>query len=396
MNKTVAIGTIVALALAGAGCARSSAAPIPSAAPTTLYAWGKALGGKGGANGASPQRSTPTAVPGVEGTIVQVSTSNSDLYALTSAGQVYAFGDGGSGQLGDGSTPAATSTPVRVDFPPGVRIASLPDPMPFDEGMAIDSDGHVWGWGDDQGQELCQPHAADLDRPVKVPLTNVTAAVGALRHATYDADGRIVSCGDGGQGQLGNGTTGNSATPTAVRGLPGGTVTALTASWGDAGALMSNGAHYDWGFNHQGQLGDGTTTARDTAVHVALPAAVRQVSQGGSTGKNGQTVTVLTDGEIWEWGAGHFGQLGNGTMANSHTPQRLRAPTGVTFVKVNSGGATDYALDSTGHLWSWGRNNHGQLGTGSDVQKSLTPVATHVALTEVSSTASVAAGFERH
>jgi hypothetical protein len=57
----------------------------------------------------------------------------------------------------------------------------------------------------------------------RVPLARVTLAVGALRHTLYDSDGRIVSCGDGPFGQLGDGMSGlaaHSGTPVAVRGLP--------------------------------------------------------------------------------------------------------------------------------------------------------------------------------
>ncbi len=390
-----------ALVIAAAGCGSSSAAPPTAttapagAATTTLYTWGHPAGGKKGGS-SQLAHTTPMKVTGVQGTIVQVSTSNSDSYALTAAGDVYAWGDGAAGELGDGSTPTGSSTAVRVDFPSAVKIASLPDPMPFDGGMAIDTSGDAWGWGNDKGQQFCQPHKGNLSKPVKIPLTHVTAAVGALKHTTYDANGKIVGCGQGTNGQLGNGTTGNSATPTAVRGLPSGEVKALVASWGDAGALMSNGSFYDWGYNHRGQLGNGTEKLADTAVHVSLPAAVRQVSQGGSTKANGQTLAILTNGQVWEWGTGTDGQLGDGKTTSSSTPRRLTEPKGVTFVKVNSGGGTNFAIDSSGHLWAWGWNAKGQVGTGSAKTKQLTPVRVGaVTLDQVSSTASVVDGYAK-
>lgn len=406
------LGGVLAVTLAS--CSSSPSAPAPSStAPvstTSLYVWGRSPAGKArpGRKAAAGARRhhvkrghkalsvhrTPVKINGVTGTIVQVSTSNSDAYALTSAGAVYAWGAGSAGELGDGSTPAGTTRAVRVDFPSGVKIASLPDPMPFDAGMAIDTKGHVWGWGNDQGREFCQPQKSNVPKPIEIPLSHVTAAVGALMHTTYDAGGKIVSCGMGINGQLGNGTTTSSATPTPVKGLPAGQVTALVASWGDAGALMANGSFYDWGYNHQGQLGDGTDTLSDTAVHVSLPAPVKQVSQGGSTKANGQTLALLTNGQVWEWGDGAFGQLGNGKTTNAPSPVLLSEPKGVTFVNVNSGGATNFAIDSSGRLWSWGLNSEGQLGTGSLATKQLTPVPVDITLTEVSSTAAVVAGFE--
>ena len=63
-------------------------------------------------------------------------------------------------------------------------------------------------------------------------------------------------------GELGNGSTASSPTPTPVIGLPRtARVTALTSSWEGSGALLATGAYYDWGYNPAGQLGYGTTAS---------------------------------------------------------------------------------------------------------------------------------------
>jgi hypothetical protein len=70
--------------------------------------------------------------------------------------------------------------------------------------------------------------------PARVPLANVTLAVGALRHSLYDSSGEVLSCGAGPVGQLGDGTGGRLArtgTPVPVLGLPGGHAVALTSGW---------------------------------------------------------------------------------------------------------------------------------------------------------------------
>ena len=94
---------------------------------------------------------TPTPIPGIEGSVVQIATSNSDTYALTSTGSVWAWGVGSNGELGNGSTPLYVRTAVQVEFPAGVTITSLPNPMPFDGGLAMDSPGNTWGWGFERG-----------------------------------------------------------------------------------------------------------------------------------------------------------------------------------------------------------------------------------------------------
>jgi len=109
---------------------------------------------------------------------------------------------------------------------------------------------------------------------------------------------------------------------------------------------------------------------------------------------NGQSVVVvLGDGSLWTWGANSKGQLGDGTTASSARPIRVHVPLGATFVQVNSGGYSTYAIDSTGRLWAWGGNQNGQLGTGSGRGVETVPVDVGVHLHQVSSTASNVAGL---
>jgi alpha-tubulin suppressor-like RCC1 family protein len=346
-----------------------------------------------GAVGGLRGRAVASVIPGVVGRIVEITTSNTDGYALTSDGAVWAWGEGLSGELGDGSRIPYAASAVRVRFPSGVRIAALPDPVPYKGGMAIDTSGHVWAWGDNTARQFCRRRPRYPAVPVEVPLGHVTLAAGALFHTIYDAGGKVYSCGLGNLGQLGDGARNHRGRPTRVVGLPDGPVVALTSAWGNAGALMADGAYYDWGYNPAGQVGDGTRRLADIAVHVSVPGRVVEVSQGGCLPDNGQTMALLADGSLWEWGSNRFGQLGDGSTRNALTPIRLIEPRGVRFVKVNSGGAANYALDSTGHLWSWGLNNVGQLGGGLRARRRLTPLRDGVILTQVSSTANEVAGF---
>jgi alpha-tubulin suppressor-like RCC1 family protein len=332
-------------------------------------------------------------VAGIPGTVTAIATSNSDSYALTSSGKVWAWGAGAKGELGNGTVPLVTARAVEVDFPAGVTIASLPNPMPFDGGLAIDSQGNLWGWGVNTAEELCLPGPAVVLRPTQLPVHGVTLATGAARHIVFDAGGTVYACGQGQSGQLGDGKFGRSATPIAVVGLPALGVTSLTSSWMGSGALMSDGSYYDWGYNAAGQLGNGTTANSALPVHVPLPAPVAQVSMGGSTGANGQTLALLTDGEVWTWGSGTSGQMGNGTFTSSPTPIQVVPPGGTHWVFVNSGGYASYAIDAAGTLWSWGRNDVGQLGTGRLPKTTATPLHVGTRLTRVSSTADNVAGL---
>ena len=395
-RRSAATALLLAAGLALAACSSATNPKGPQPTPTaktTVYRFG-VVGNRGKI--AQLERGTPTLVTGITGTVIQIATSNSDGYALTSAGTVWAWGVGSYGELGDGTTSSYVTRAVKVSFPAGVKITALPNPMPFDAALAIDSLGRAWGWGLNADGDLCLSGLTEL-RPSRIPLSDVTAATGARTHSLFDSGGRVYACGSGQDGVLGNGSTASSSTPVQVTGLPtdGVRVTALTSSWEGSGALLSNGTYYDWGYNAAGQLGDGRTADSDVPVRVTLPAAVTQVSQGGSGAANGQTVAILADGSVWAWGDGTKGQLGDGRTADSDLPVRVRTPAGVAFTKVNSGGYSSYAIDDEGRLWAWGGNQNGQLGTGRGTLVQATPVKVGLHLTQVSSTASNVAGFEQ-
>lgn len=393
IRATVAAAALAAAAGVLVACGGPSSTLAPrtgSSGITTVSRWGVV----GNAGKIAPlELARPTAVEGIDGIVVQIATSNSDGYARTSSGEVYAWGVDSDGELGDGRTTPYETRVVRVRFPAGIRIASLPNPMPFDAGLAIDTTGHVWGWGLDGAGDLCLGGIVKT-LPQRLPLTGVTLATGARTHALFDAHGTVVACGSGDAGELGNGSTASASRPTPVVGLPTGVgVTALTSSWEGSGALLADGEYYDWGYNAAGQLGDGTTQDSAVPVEVALPDDVTQVFQGGSGPGNGQTVAVLADRSVLSWGDNSRGQLGDGTLASSSVPVGVRVPKGVTFAKVDSGGYTSYAIDLTGRLWAWGGNENGQLGTGSARRVERLPVDVGIRLTEVSSTASNVAGL---
>jgi alpha-tubulin suppressor-like RCC1 family protein len=324
---------------------------------------------------------------------VQIATSNSDGYALTSNGEVWAWGVASYGELGNGEHLAYSTHAVRVEFPTGVSIASLANPMPFDGALAIDSHGHAWGWGLNANGDLCLSGGAEL-RPRMLMLSSVSLATGARTHSLFYSGGKVYACGSGEYGVLGSGSTTNSSTPVPVIGLPDTTrVIALTSSWEGSGALLGNGDYYNWGYNAAGQLGDGSTSDSDVPVHVTLDAPVRQVFQGGSGPRNGQTVAILANGSAWAWGDNDRGQLGVGSRTSSNVPLRVDVPNGVSFVKVSSGGYASYAIDGLGRLWAWGDNKSGQLGTGTSSAIAMTPVGVGIRMTQVSSTAQNVAGF---
>ncbi len=331
--------------------------------------------------------SAPVALT-VPGTVAEIGTSNSTEYALLTNGSLYAWGLGNEGQLGDGSLASSFTSPVRVRFPPGVKIASIPtDAMPFDAALAVDTKGNVWGWGQNGEGELCLRDTRTYTTPVRLPLSDVTAVAGASNHALYDAHGTVYACGNNGTGDLGDGSTRSSTAPVKVAGLDGSAVIELVASFGNSGALLSDGEYFDWGYNGNGQLGDGQfQRSSDVPVRVNLPDPVIQVAEGGSIWDNGQTLVQLFNGSLWAWGSNFEGQLGDGTTRPQASPERIYPPAGVTYKTLATGAITSYAISTTGEVYAWGASPVGQVGDGTALT-TLTPVRVASGATMISSTA---------
>jgi alpha-tubulin suppressor-like RCC1 family protein len=124
----------------------------------------------------------------------------------------------------------------------------------------------------------------------------------------------------------------------------------------------------------------------DTPVEVNLPLPVTRVAQGGSYFGNGQTMVQLSDGSLRSWGSDQSGQLGNDKRVNQPSPIEFSPPPGVSYMLLASGGSTSYAVSTTGDVYAWGFGGAGQIGNGSTATE-LNPVLVESGVSLISSTA---------
>ncbi|RPA63580.1 serine/threonine protein kinase [Gordonia oryzae] len=248
-------------------------------------------------------------------------------------------------------------------------------------------DAQLYCWGSNTNGVLGNGTTTDSSAPVKVNgLGKVTSVDLGWTSACAIADGALYCWGGNAQGQLGNGTTNASLNPTKVDSLHnvtsvtvgadvtlvGDAITSLTTT-----CAVADGGTYCWGANHDGQIGDGTTTDRPS------PTRVKNIGDVVSaTTDSAQTCAVTRPGDVYCWGSNERGQLGDGTLDNRVAPVRIGGVSHVTDIatSVNSTCAV-----SDGSLWCWGNNTYEQTG---DADRRTTRVPTKVAgLTDVSSVA---------
>ena len=80
---------------------------------------------------------------------------------------------------------------------------------------------------------------------------------------------------------------------------------------------------------------------------------------------NASSLALDSSGQVWAWGNGQLGELGNGLSRDSLTPVRPRFPQQPTIVSIGEARDDSFAIDSTGQLWAWGMNESGSLCLGT-------------------------------
>lgn len=188
--------------------------------------------------------------------------------------------------------------------------------------------------------------------PVAVPMV-APRAVSVARAAAPPRSDQLAMWGYNGQGQVGDGTTVDRLTPAEVPGMTG--VTSVAKGYYSTYAARSDGTAWAWGYNGQGQLGIGNQTNTTVPVPISGLSGVVTVAAGATS-----AYALTSDGRVWSWGYNYHGQLGLGHGYRAASPQLITSLADV--VAIAGGYETALALRSDGTVWAWGWNASGQLG----------------------------------
>ncbi|MHC4711171.1 MAG: Ig-like domain-containing protein [Planctomycetota bacterium] len=259
-------------------------------------------------------------------------------------------------------------------------------------GLTTDGAVYCWGWSVDDPQYGGATTDGSGPRAVSGGLTFQSVSAGGLHACGVTTDGSVYCWGSNAYGQLGNGTVTDESAPRELSGdLAFASVSA--GGWHTCGLTTDDAAHC-WGANDHGQLGNGGTTPASTPVSVSGAEIFQSLSAGRThtcgvaidsaaycwgtapaavpgglslqslSAGQGHTCGVSTDGEAHCWGAGQWGQLGNGSpITHSATPVPVSVESDVA--SVTAGGDHSCGVVADGVAYCWGLNTGGQLGNGS-------------------------------
>ncbi|XP_013379140.1 uncharacterized protein LOC106150720 [Lingula anatina] len=313
--------------------------------------------------------------------VVSVSCGAQHTLVLSNQG-LYSWGSSQYGQVGAGQRQKYTR-PMLLDSVQDVQFVSVSCGQYHSMALAADGRVFTWGWG--VHGNLGHGNVEDCLIPTNIQALNdkqVTRISAGYSHSVVcTARGEVYTFGCGMFGQLGHAKTEKRTFPIKVNGIPEPVHTVATKYFHNIAVTIDNQV-YVWGaspqvlrymahltrrqrMNATGSVHGGPQRPPDIPKHL-LPQLVDttmvfdkivQVSCG-----NNHSVMITQDGEMYSWGKNYDGQLGLGSKMEQTQPTMVVSVNDKKIVHVCCGAEFAIALDSEGAVYSWGRNDTGQLG----------------------------------
>ena len=302
------------------------------------YCWGREAAGNFGNGAPSGDQGTPSQF-GTFTDVAKIETNTLHTCALRAGGTIWCSGDDSNGELGNGSSGSQTSP---------TQVSNITDFVDVSVGVnatcGVRKSRELWCWGKNDLYQLGTGPAstASQQTPVKSNLNNVTA----------------LSMGERAFFAISDALTESSAIVNNKK-------SKLAAGTDFACAIDPSGVASCWGRGANGRLGNGNTFSMPTPINVSDAGPWLQISSAGNSFSASHTCGIKGDGQIWCWGAGTSGQLGNNSpSADSNVP--VLVPTGTRrWSQVATGESFTCAIENNGELWCWGVDGGGQLGNGN-------------------------------
>lgn len=348
------------------------------------YCWGQNDNYYQLGNGTANNSYVPTAVSmtGVLSgrTFKYVSAGDTNTCAIADNDKVYCWGSNRYGEAGIGSGSGGVDMTGVLS---GKTIKTLSTGSYHDCVIASDDKAYCWGFGS-VGQVGDGNGATVNDAPRAVDTTGLLSgktiksiSAGYAHTCAIASDDKAYCWGQNNMGQLGNNLTSNAYTPVAVimnGALSGKTLKSISAGYSHTCAIASDDKAYCWGVGGNGILGDGLGVDSHVPVAVNMGAVLNGKTLKSISAGRFHTCVIASDDNSYCWGAGFYGQLGNGATADSNAPVAVNTSgllSGKTIKSISGGFYYTCAIASDDNAYCWGNNNNGVLGNGTTVQSNV-------------------------
>jgi|GEM_PF-1080680 len=325
---------------------------------------------------------TVGAAPAPPNTISQVSAGRGYVMALTTGGNLRAWGYNDTAQLGTGNV-NATNRIVDVYHTSAshentwIAVASSRNHATTTptHTIAIAADGSLWAWGNNAngrtgmgttaGHTLIPTRIA-LD-PIHAGYTWQSVAAGYNFSLAVRCDGTLWGWGNQGNSRLGAGGSSPANVLLPTRSGTDSNWKMVTAGNNYGIGIRTDGSMYAWGAPQNGRLGNGSTSGNvQEPVRIATQAVHADYYWLHVSSGLAHSVAIRSDNTLWAWGHNTNGRVGTGTAATQYTtPVRIAADHTYGWKYAFAGHSHTLALREDGTLWAWGLGTGGRLGDGA-------------------------------
>lgn len=327
------------------------------------YCWGQgcwlSLFGTGSCSMNTPWSKSPRLI---DGSISFEQISASDEYhacALTAGGAAYCWGRDYNGVLGvGGGVGGGSKVPLPVSG--GHVFQKISSAYSSSCGLTTDNDVYCWGYGRN-GNGSSYGYRPN---PVKLISSDkfMDVAAGGGQICVLTLVGQAQCWGWNTEGQIGDGTTEERLTPVVVSG--GLTFSKIYAAEGYTCGIAADSETYCWGARVAGKLGIMSALSTYTPQHVQTPLPLIQLGLSSQT--NGHaTCGVSASGEAYCWGDSRSGQIGNGLLTTTMVTSPAVSKSLIKFTRISAGSGFSCGLTEVGKAYCWGSNSSGRLGDSS-------------------------------
>jgi len=336
-----------------------------------VYSWGRGEDGQLGLGDTNDQYQPVFIESLKDRRVAQIACGSGHTVVLTEEkGEVYTWGRGDDGRLGHGDN-GWKYVPRLVQALRGKHVCQVT--CGSYHTAAVTKSGALYTWGGGMYGKLGHGnetgHAVPCHVQTLIGKRIIQVACGSRHTVALAASSDVFSWGDRENGVSGHGETdGHQYFPKVVGGVAGKGIWQITACGFHTACLSRSNSVFSWGEGKFGRLGHGNELNKIVPNKVlALEGRkITEVSCGGF-----HTAAITDSGVLFTWGGGEHGQLGHGDKVNKMVPCVVGALADSRIVQITCGWSHSVALSQKGQVFTWGNGDHGKLGHGDTLRKSL-------------------------